>query len=80
MNAPVPTSEPAVWRNGKVHPSGGYDKRIVARGDTLYFIAAFLHRLDGPAVIAEDGSVQFWIRGQRVTEEEHAARATQAAR
>lgn len=65
------------WRNGKTHPTGGYDKRIVARGDTLYFVAAYLHRLDGPAVEADDGSVQFWIRGQRFTQDEWAARAAQ---
>ena len=44
---------------------------IVARGDTLYFTAARLHRLDGPAVEAEDGSVQYWVHGKRMTEQEY---------
>ncbi|MBC9819705.1 hypothetical protein [Terrabacter sp. MAHUQ-38] len=49
---------------------------IVTRGDTLYFIAARLHRLDGPAVEAEDGSVQFWIQGTRLAEHEFIQRTT----
>jgi len=69
------TSQPD-WRSGTPHPTGGYDKVIVARGDTLYFTAARLHRLDGPAVEAEDGSVQFWVHGQRLTEQEFRARGT----
>ena len=49
------TSQPD-WRSGTPHPTGGCDKVIVARGDTLYFTAARLHRLDGPAVEAAPGS------------------------
>jgi len=63
------TSQPD-WRSGTRHPTGGYDKVIVARGDTLYFIAARLHPLDGPAVQAEDGPVPYWLYGTRVTEQE----------
>jgi hypothetical protein len=64
------------WRSGTPHPAGGYDKVIVARGDTLYFTAARLHRLDGPAVEAEDGSTQFWVHGKRLTEQEFRDRAS----
>ena len=66
------TSQPD-WRSGTPHPTGGYD---VARGDTLYFTAARLHRLDGPAVEAGDGSVQYWVHGKRVTEQEYRERGT----
>lgn len=69
------TSQPD-WRSGTRHPTGGYDKIIVARGDTLYFTASLLHRLDGPAVEAEDGSVQFWVHGQQLTEQEYRSRPT----
>lgn len=69
------TSQPD-WRSGTPHPTGGYDKVIVARGDTLYFTAARLHRLDGPAVEAEDGSVQYWVHGKRMTEQEYRERGT----
>ena len=58
------------WRSGSPHPTRGYDKVIMARGDRLYFTSSKLHRLDGPAVEAEDGSVQFWIQGLRVDEQE----------
>ncbi|GAA2747747.1 hypothetical protein GCM10009868_38420 [Terrabacter aerolatus] len=69
------TSQPD-WRSGTPHPTGGYDKVIVARGDTLYFTAARLHRLDGPAVEAEDGSVQYWVAGQQLTEQQFRERGT----
>ena len=34
-------------------------------------MAARLHRLDGPAVEAEDGSVQYWVHGKQVSEQEY---------
>lgn len=62
------TEQPA-WRSGTAHPTGGYDKVIMARGDRLHFVGSLLHRLDGPAVEAEDGSTQFWLGGVRVSEQ-----------
>jgi hypothetical protein len=29
-----------------------------------------LHREDGPAVIYEDGKVEYWVHGKKLTEEE----------
>ena len=41
-----------------------------SKGDTFYFRNDKLHRLEGPAVVCHDGTVEYWINGQVYDENE----------
>lgn len=48
-------------------PKGGFIE--FSDGDRFYWNASgALHRVDGPAVIRSDDSVEYWYNGERVSE------------
>ena len=43
---------------------------ILRSGSKLWDSSGFSHRLNGPAVIWADGTIEYWLNGKPVTEYE----------
>ena len=64
------------WRNskGKLHREGDKPAIVALDGYKSYWKNGRLHRDNGPAVIYQNGDVEYWLDGQRLTKEEHEQR------
>jgi hypothetical protein len=64
--------DPRVLWMGKPHPTGGYDRAFRTEWAEQYMLGDVLHRVDGPARVWCDGSVEYWRLGVRTADREAA--------
>lgn len=57
------------WVNGRPHRDEGFAKKT-QNGDLYYFQNGILHRPDGAAVIRKTGYKEYWVCGEKISEEE----------
>ncbi len=60
------------YRNGYAHRDNG--PAVITKHAEIYCQDGQRHRLDGPAVVCRSGCLQWWVRGEHLTEEEFNAK------
>ena len=54
---------------GKLH--GGKSPAVIKPGKyKAWYLHGILHRLDGPAIVYDDGRIEYWVQGMPLGEEE----------
>lgn len=65
-------TEKTVDENGFLHSKKGEPALIMATGTKFYYNHGWLHRLNGAAIIHDDGREEYFIEGKFIeTKEEH---------